>query len=205
MELRSIPRAYVCVGLQVTRAPLTIAARMTGNDENEQWPPSLAYESFGAGVKQVLGSLISDADLVEQGKLEQARVATIREAVHLKTTATQTKVGAAESLDARRAEAEHKRKAAQTRADQREEAVERDRVAAKQKAAADDRARKERARRQEQKHSAQVEKAERAAKASELAKERKALAASKKATATKAAALNTDKKLRATKARRAAS
>jgi hypothetical protein len=205
MELKSIPRAYVCIGLQVGRAPLAVAERMTGNDDNEQWPPTLAFEAFGANVKQVFGSLFSDADLVDQGRLEQARVATVREAVELKTKAKQTKIGATESFEARRAADERKRQAAEKRASERKEAAERDRVATKQKAAADDRARKDRARRLEQNRAEDVAKAERAAKASELAKERKALAASKKATATKAAALDTDKKLRATKARRTAS
>jgi len=205
MELTLIPRAYVCVGLRVSRAPLAIAERLTGNEENERWPPALAFEAFGANVKQFAGSLLNDRDLVRQGELEQARVATLREAIQLETVAAQTKAGAEETFRARRAADEQERQATKERAAKREEEAERKRSDSKKRAGAAARTEKERARRQERKREAELAEAERAAKASELDKERKVLAASKRAAATEAATLETDKKLRATKARRAAS
>lgn len=205
MQLRTIPRAYVCASLQVSRIPLSVAERATGNEGNEQWPPALAYDAFQANVKQVLGSLLNDFELAHQGELEHARVATVREALDLEAVAEQTRSGAERSFEDRRAADERERRAAHERADRREQEAERTRAEAKRKAAADARRRDERARRQEQKREEELAKAERAAKASEIANERKALAASKRSTAKKARALETDKKLRASKARRAAS
>jgi len=205
MQLQTIPRTYVRTSLQISRIPLRIAERATGNEGNEQWAPVLAYDAFQANVKQVLGSLLSDAELVRQGELEQARVATLREALTLEAVAAQTKDGADRTFQDRQAAAARDRSAVQERADRREQDAETERSEAKQKAAADARSREERANRQEQKRKNDLAKAERAAKASEIANERKALAASKRATATKARAIETDKKLRATKARRKAS
>lgn len=205
MQLNTIPRAYVRASLQLVRIPLTVAEWTTGNERNAQWPPVLAFDSFQANVKQTIGSLLSDTELVHQGKLERARVATVREALDLEVVADQTRLGAERSFQDRRAADEQARQAAQERATRREQEAERERAEAKQKAAADARARKERARRQEKKRENELAQSERAAKASEIAKERKALAASKRAAATKAQLMETDKKLRASKARRIAS
>lgn len=205
MQLQTIPRAYVRTSLRLSRIPLSIAERATGNEGNEHWAPTVTYDAFQANVKQVLGSLLSDAELVHQGELQEARIATVREARTLEAVAAQTKAGAERSFQDRRAADERERRAARERATRREQAAEAEHAAAKQKAAADARARDERARRQEQKRKDDLAKAERAAKTSEIAAERKALAASKRAAATKAKAIETDKKLRATKARRKAS
>jgi len=205
MQLQTIPRAYVCASLQVSRIPLSVAERATGNEGNEQWPPVLAFDAFQANVKQLLGSLLRDTDLVHQGELEQARVTTVREALHLEAVAAQTKAGAERSFQDRRTADEGKRQAAQERATRREQDADAKRSEAKRQAAAEARSRDEQGRRQEQKREDDLAKAERAAKASSIGNERKALAASKRATAAKALAIETDRKLRATKARRTAS
>lgn len=185
--------------------PPGVAERATGNDGNEQWPPALAYDAFQANVKQIAGSLLRDPTLIHQGELEQARVATVRDALNLGVVAAQTKASAERSFEDRRAKDEHVRATARQRAAASKRDADHERSQAKQKAAADARARSERDRRQERKREDELARTERAAKAEEIAHERKALAASKRAAATKARTIETDKKLRASKARRAAS
>ncbi len=205
MQLRTIPRASICASLQVSRIPLSVVERATGNEGNEKWPPVLAYDAFQANVKQVVGSLFNDTELIHQGELEQARVATVREALTLEAVAAQTKGFAERSYHDRTAADERARHAARARAEQREQDAERKRSEDKQRAAADARAKDERARRQQKQREDEIAKTERSAKASEIAAERKALAASKRAASTKAKTLETDKKLKASKARRSAS
>ena len=200
--IQRIPRAYLRASLRLTRVPIDLARRVTGNQDNDQWSPVLAYDSFQANAKQVLGSLLGDDELVHQGEQEFDRVQALREAQNLEAVAAQTKAGAEQSFQERRAADERKREAAEGRAVRRQQAAERKRSDAKQKAAAETRARKERAHRLEQTRQADIDRTERAAKADHLQKERAALTASKRASATKARAVGTDKELRATKATR---
>jgi len=70
--------------------PPRASARLRGQQPNEQWPPALAFEGLEAGVETVLGSLLRDDVLVEQGRMRQAKVAQLRKAEQLETLADAT-------------------------------------------------------------------------------------------------------------------
>ena len=137
MQLTTIPRTVVKVTLDGLRLPLTTAERIAGQAENPAWPPSVMFEGFEAGAKQFAGALLRDSDLVEEGRIQQAKVAELRRAVELEVKAEQTREQANAHLAAERERAERDRVQAEQQARQREQAIERDKRAAEQKVAAE--------------------------------------------------------------------
>jgi len=145
MNVQMLPRTLVHTYLSVARMPLSAVAKARGQQDNEQWPPALAFEGFEAGVETVLGSLLRDEELVEAGRLRQAKVAQLRKAAYLETVADTKRERADQEFAQRREQAEKKRLDAKRRAEQREQQVEQqaqqrkvaaDRAAAKKKTAA---------------------------------------------------------------------
>lgn len=126
MNLQVIPRTVIGGYLSAARLPLNAVARVRGQQSNEQWAPTLAYEGFEAGVETVLGSLLRDETLVERGRLRQAKVAQLRKAAQLETIADTARAQSQEKFAERREQAEAKRKQAAQRAEQREAQVERE-------------------------------------------------------------------------------
>jgi hypothetical protein len=173
--IKQLPRSVVRAYIGAARLPLNAVARARGQQDNEQWPPALAFEGLEAGVETVVGSLLRDDDLVEAGRLRQAKVAQLRKAAQLETLAEATREQASEQFSERREQAEQKRRAAQLRADQRERQIEQDATRAKaqveQKAAKKTSAARAAKAAQEQ----VIERRERAATADALAKEANAL------------------------------
>ena len=84
MTIQTIPGAYVRASFRLGRLPLDLARRLTGNRGNDQWSPAIAFDSFEATAKQVVGSLLGDDELVHQGELELERVGVLRQARNLK-------------------------------------------------------------------------------------------------------------------------
>src|SRR3954453_6359435 len=91
--ITTIPRTTLRAWLAAGRVPLGVAERLFGRGA-EDWPPTLAYEGFeaggkqlGAGVKQVVGSVLRDEDLVREGDLERAKVDRLRKAATLEAEA----------------------------------------------------------------------------------------------------------------------
>src|SRR6185503_19895559 len=130
MELQTIPRAYVTVAFQTARVPLLTVEHYARGDTDRAWPPALAFDAFEAGVKLVVGSVLHDDVLVRQGRLGQARVGELRDALRLETEAEQQKAEAEQTFQARSEANKQKRQEAARRANQREADLERQRLEA---------------------------------------------------------------------------
>ena len=124
MSLQTIPRRVIHTYLSVARMPLHAAAKASGQQGNEQWPPALVFENLEAQVESVLGSLLRDDDLVDSGRLRQAKVAQLRKAAQLEAVADSEREVAQQEFRERREEAEAKKHAAEERAEQREQQIE---------------------------------------------------------------------------------
>jgi hypothetical protein len=165
MMITTLPRTTLRAWLAAARVPLGLAERLFGGGADD-WPPTLAYEGFEAGVKQVLGSVLRDDDLIREGDLERAKVDRLRQAATLEAEADLRQEAADEALEERRSRDRRKRQQAtesaqrrksqiaqeasraKTEVEQQAEAVEQtiDEVESKRKQAADKRARQTRRR-----------------------------------------------------------
>src|SRR4051794_11307396 len=122
---QAVPRAIVSGYLKAVRLPLTATERIAKQQNNDQWPPALAFERFEAGVETVAGSLLRDSALVDKGRVRQAKLAQLRKAAELETLAVQEQKQAVERLQQTREEVADVRKESERRADQRKQEVER--------------------------------------------------------------------------------
>lgn len=122
--LRIAPRAVVTGYLRAARLPLTAAERVAKQQGNEAWPPALAFEAAQATVETVAGSLLRDPDMIEDGRLRQAKVAKLRKADALNTEAEFEKEQARQVEQQRKAEIAEQRKQTMQQAKQRKENVE---------------------------------------------------------------------------------
>src|SRR3954465_4083412 len=113
MNVRNLPRTVVKTYLSAARLPLNAVARANGQQDNEQWPPALAFEGFEASVETVLGSLLRDEGLTEAGRLRQAKVAQLRKAAQLEAVADTTRTQAREDFAESRDSAQAKRQEAE--------------------------------------------------------------------------------------------
>lgn len=181
MNVQALPRTLINSYLSTVRLPVTAAAKVTGQQDNEQWPPVLAFESFEATVQTLLGSLLRDDELVRAGRLERAKVGELREAADLETKAEAARKEAREQLSEDRKRVAGKRRTAAQRAREREQKAEREgqqrkanvKSAAAGKVAA--------AKRVETAQEKAIQRRERAATRQALAKEKAALKAEKQA------------------------
>lgn len=181
MNVQAVPRTLINSYLSAVRLPVAVAAKVSGQEDNERWPPALAFESFEATVQTVLGSLLRDDDLVRAGRLERAKVGELREAADLETKAEVTREAAREQLSEERERAASKRRTAEQRARAREQKAEREgqqRKAKVKRAAAGKVAAAQRAEAAQEKA---VDRRERAATRQALTKEKAALRAEKQA------------------------
>src|SRR5256885_767317 len=55
--------------------------------EPEVWPPAVAFDALEAGIKQFAGAVLRDNELVEEGRIKQAKVSAARRAVELEAEA----------------------------------------------------------------------------------------------------------------------
>jgi hypothetical protein len=134
MELNTIPRTAVRLTLDGLRLPVIAAENIAGQRDNDSWPPAVLFESFEATVKQVVGSVIRDETLVDEGRIQQAKVGELRKAVELEVEADQKRAVADGELQARRQTAEQQRRKVEEDTRRREQAIEREKRAAEQKA-----------------------------------------------------------------------
>jgi hypothetical protein len=175
-----LPRGATRAYLRIARLPLTAVQRVTGHRE-QQWPPTLAFESFEAGVESVVGSLVGDESLTQSAQVRRAKLMKLREAAVLKTEADQKRHQADETFQAKREAAEKQRDTAAQQAKKREAELERkaeEREAQARKKAAKKTAT---ARKAKAKQDEVIERDERAAKLEALDAEAEALDAAKEA------------------------
>jgi hypothetical protein len=137
--VRALPRAVLESYLKAGRLPLSVAQRLAGAPADESWPPSLAYEGFGASVETLVGSLVRDPALIDKGRLRQAKVVQLRRAAELDAAAAEQREQAERDYAQAAGQAEERRDAAAEAAEQRqralEEKAERQRREAQQEAA----------------------------------------------------------------------
>jgi len=126
MNVQTLPRTVVNTYLSVARLPLTAAAKVSGQAENDQWAPALAFEGFEASVETRLGSLLRNSDLRESGRVRRAKVDKLRTAAKLEAAADAKRDLAQQDVRRTRETAAAKRKAATQRAEQREQNIERE-------------------------------------------------------------------------------
>lgn len=203
--ITQIPRTTVRLGVAAARLPLTAAEVVLGKADDEAWPPALAFETAEAHVEQVLGSLLRDEVLIDDGRLRSAKVARVREAVVLEAEAAERRRQADRTFEERRAEAEHDREEAERAESDRKAAIARDE--AKAEAEADRSARTEAAAaaKAEQQTKRAAQRTARRAKTEALRAEEQALATAKSATRRARDAKAADAEVAASKATRRSS
>ena len=135
MQLNTIPRTAVRVTLLGLRLPICGVEVLTGQTRNASWPPAIAFGGFEAEVKQVVGSMLRDGALVEEGRVQQAKVTELRRAVELEAQADQKRAAGDRELREEQARANDERKKAKQEALRREQEIERDQRASEQRVA----------------------------------------------------------------------
>ncbi len=135
MQLNTIPRTAVKATLLGLRLPICGVEVLTGQTGNASWPPAMAFEGFEAGVKQVVGSILRDEELVDEGRIQQAKVTELRRAVELEVRADQKRAAGDRELREQQARAKEERNKAEQDALRREQVIERDQRAAEQRVA----------------------------------------------------------------------
>lgn len=203
MQLQRIPRTIVCTSLRTARLPLDAVEAVVHRGEHDgEWLPAIAFDSFEATVKQLAGSLLHDDELTREGRLAQARVAQLREAVELEAVADQYTARAEAEFEERRQTDEQHREEVQQQADRREAALARERAEDKRRAAEAQARKRKQAAQMEKVEEKIVEREDRVARATRIAAERDALQHERKAVAAKARVTDLDEALEETKAAR---
>jgi hypothetical protein len=204
-QLQKLPGTVVRTGLQAARLPLNAAESVLRRGEQSgEWAPAIAFEGIEANVKRVAGSLLRDETLVEEGRLEQAKVDKLRKAARLEAIAREHEQSADAEYRQRIESDEQRRAQVAKQADQQETALERQR-AARERAAEEEKQRKAAAARKvEAATKKAVEKNARSARATRVEAETTAVARERKAVEAKAGVVQLDEDLRATKAARQA-
>lgn len=199
----SITQTLVNGGLSAARWPLTVAEATLGRGTaTEEWAPSIAFDQFGATVKELVGSLTRNDALVDDGRLTRAKVAQLRHGMELEAEAAMRLDAADREHDARLEADDERREAVATRAATRTRAAD-ERRAAQERAAAE-KLQRERAAAADAEEKARIAaaKRERAARAKRLEAERAALAEAKRTRAAEARVDQVSDSLEATKEQR---
>jgi hypothetical protein len=199
-NLQTLPRTVVRTYLQAARLPLTAAEQLLRTDEG--WGPTLAFDALEAEVLERVGDLLSDDELVNQGRLVRAKVAQLKQAASLSASAAAQRSAADASYRRRTAADSAARERVEQQADERAAAVEEARV--RKQRVADERVRKEAeaARKVEAAQRKQVEKQERAARKTRVEAEQRALSEERAALAAEEKVLDLDAALESTKTAR---
>lgn len=202
MQLQAIPRTAVRTYLEVARLPLTAVGALVRPAKRQEWPPALAFETFGASVKQLVGTVVRDEELVYEGRLAKAKVAQLRQAVELETIGEQQRAEADAEFEQRREVGAQRREELQGQAAEREGALNRQK--AEEKRWADDKARKRAAsvRKTQAATDKQVAKQQRAARSTRVRAERQALSTARRSATAQSDVTRIDNELERTRARR---
>src|SRR5438128_1420888 len=101
MPLTSIPRRLIKTSLSGMRLPLTAVELVTRQPEDAGRPsaPAVAFETFEAGVKRTFGQLLRDPELLDEGLMQQAKLAELQRAAALKAEAAERKRDAASEFE----------------------------------------------------------------------------------------------------------
>lgn len=173
--IRTLPRATFNAYLRALRLPVSVAERITRQQGNDSWPPTLAFEKLEARLETLAGSLLRDEELIEVGEQRDAKVVKLLEAKALKAAAEFEKDEARE--EKRRKEAEIARGRQQTNRATRDRKDAAQAKAAKEKQAAEVAAAKREAEAKQKEADQQkvIDRNERASRAEALRAESEAL------------------------------
>lgn len=126
--LHQIRRRSLDLWLQSVRLPLTLTeAVVRRGDENESWPPAVAFATFEGTVKEVVGRMTHDDTLVELANLQRAEITQRRRAAELRAESAATVDETRREAEEEQARLERQREQAdeQTRQAQRQAEIDR--------------------------------------------------------------------------------
>jgi colicin import membrane protein len=201
----TITATLVRAGCAAARLPLDLAEGQLLGERRADWPPVLIFDTVESGIKQLVGSLTGDSALVQEGRLERARVAELRKAVELEAVAESHREAADAEHQARvQTDEDRLRQIDDTKAE-RERRAKQERDAKQQRAEADIERKRAAGARANQTADAAAQRTARAEAAKRIQAEKAAIAKERRAVAAKKKANRVDDRLNATKASRAAS
>jgi trichohyalin len=170
-----IPRTMVNGYLRALRIPVSAAERLARQQDNESWPPSLAFERFEAKVEGAAGVVLRDDELLQSATLREAKIAKLQEARTLKAASDVERENARDKQRKREAEITAQRGKAARVAAERKRAIDNE-AELKKRDAEHEAAKKQRAvKSQERAQKEVIERRERATKAAALDAEAEAL------------------------------
>jgi flagellar biosynthesis GTPase FlhF len=209
--ITTIERVWVDTTLRVVRFPITAAERVLGknggNGGGERvsaWVPAVTFDRFGAVVKQTLGSLLRNDELVEEGRLLEEKVARVTTAVQLELAADERRARADAKAREHHQQADQQRQKAERDAKARKERLERERHERERQLEQEKAEKASRAKKAEQTAKKAIDKQERTARRGAIAEERQALGKERDAVAAKRAEKAVDDAIETSKARRKA-
>ena len=203
MSFRSVPRAFVRMGLTTARLPVSAAEAVLAGRRKGDWPPAVAFDGFEARVKQLVGGMLGDDALLEEGRLEEVKVQRLRQAADLETVAAQRKQEADIEFAQRQHDVTGRRRQAESEAEQRKAALDREAQAAKQKAVSAARRKSDAAKKSRAAAEKAIDRRDRRSQLENLAVEKKALGKQRAAATRARTAKTAEKRLRQSKAARA--
>jgi hypothetical protein len=178
---RAVPRHLIERSLDAGRLPVSLVARVAGQDRNPEWPPVVAADLVESYLEIWAGALIRDSALVERGATRRARADQFRRARALDIAADEVQESADERLEAERA-AVAKQRSATAKASQRQKAdIAKQAETRKRKTKAAAAKKTSVVRQREQSQEEQIEKLRRAGTKTALNAEERALAITREA------------------------
>ena len=173
--LRTLPRATVTGYLRTIRLPLSLAERVARQQDNNTWPPTLAFESFEAKIERLAGSVLRDEELVTAGDQRETKVLKLREARTLKAASRVEKEQARDKQLKREGSISRKQEQVNRTARDRKDEIKTKEAQAKQTAQASAEKTLSAVRAQEAAHEQVIDRRDRATKAKALRVEAEAL------------------------------
>ena len=120
----AVPRTIVSLGFGAARVPVDLLAQVTGNGNNREWGPTLAFDSVEATVRGLLGSLLGDPELAAQGHVKEARVQQRTEAAERDRAADARREVADDRMQRRREEDQQEREQVRDQAQEQKQQLE---------------------------------------------------------------------------------
>jgi hypothetical protein len=200
----TIAGTLVRAGCAAARLPLDLAEGQLLGERRSDWPPVLIFDTVESGIKQLVGSLTRDAALVQEGRLERAKVAELRKAVEFETVAESRREAADAEHEARLHADEDRRRQIEERKIEQQRAAERKREEKQRRAETAIERKRAAATRVEDAEEGAAERIARAEAATRIKAEKAAIAKKRRAVAAKKQASRVDDRLQAAKASRKA-
>lgn len=203
-NLNALTRRVTLTWLDTLRLPLAAAERVAkrAGKESALAPPTLAFDSFEASVKEFVARATGDDKLQTLAQLQRAEIDQRGEAIALKVAAEATRAETLEEAEQREAVLQRQREEAARRTAEKERQAEQERLASQKRVAEQAAAREATEREASRKRDDLLADQARRAEASALQAEAEALEVKARAVKTRGDVLKLDKAVRAKKAAR---